>query len=158
MNLYLDIETDFDRQITIIGLYARDLGVIQLSQPDISRTALLRVLPRTARLYTFNGFCFDLPCIKAALNVDLRSRFESIDLRFVCQRLGWRGGQKHIEQQLGIERKLPGLDGRDAIQLWSRWSRWRDQAALTTLFQYNREDLLNMSRIRAAVRRTGVGC
>jgi hypothetical protein len=82
-------------------------------------------------------------------------RYESVDLRHCCARAGWTGGQKAIERQLGFTRKQPGMDGRDAQQLWSRYIDGADERALASLLLYNREDVLNMIRIRAALRRCG---
>src|SRR5262249_2563360 len=105
------------------------------------------VLPTTGTLYTYNGHCFDLTCLRRQLGLDLRACFASVDLRWVCQRQGLRGGQKLIEKRLGHQRQLPELEGRDAILLWARYQRG-DRTALATLLNYNREDLPGMMFIR----------
>jgi hypothetical protein len=106
-------------------------------------------LPRSATIYTFNGHCFDLPVIKGQLGIDLRQRYESVDLRYVCKQRGLTGGQKLIERRLGIGRELPGMDGRDALYLWQKYQQHGDEDALKLLLAYNREDVLNLARIRA---------
>lgn len=156
MSLYLDIETDFHFRITVVGIYERSWGFVQLVNPNISRMKILRSLPKVKRLFTFNGHCFDLPHIKKQYEIDLRDRYESIDLRYVCKDVGWVGGQKAIEKKLRLRRKLPGLDGLDAIRLWDKFNYHKDGNALKTLLYYNREDIMNMVRIRAALRRRGI--
>lgn len=156
MSVYLDIETDRRGRIAVSGFYARGTGLVQLIGRDVTAAGLLRSLPRHRLLFTFNGHSFDLPLIKKQLGLDLRLRYTTVDLRHSCARAGWRGGQKLIERHLGIDRKLPGLDGRDAVRLWSSFADGGDASALESLLVYNREDVMNMVRIRAALRREGV--
>lgn len=144
--LYLDIETDWSRRITVIGLCHRG-RFRQLVGGAITAAGLQRSLPRSATLYTFNGHCFDLPVIRQQLGVDLRQRYRSVDLRYACKERGLTGGQKAIELRLGIGRGLPGMDGRDAIWLWQRYQDTGDEAALRLLLGYNREDVMNLARI-----------
>ncbi len=159
MSLYLDIETDWARQITVIGLYHRD-RFRQLVGREVTAARLQRLLPRSATIYTFNGHCFDLPVIKGQLGIDLRQRYQSVDLRYACKRQGLTGGQKLIEQQLGIARRLPGMDGRDALYLWQRYQDYGDEQALKLLLAYNREDVLNLARINQCLAggNDGRGC
>jgi uncharacterized protein YprB with RNaseH-like and TPR domain len=156
VSVYLDIETDGGGRIVVVGFYARGSGLVQLVGRDVTPSGLLRSLPACRRLFTFNGHSFDLPLIRRRLGLDLRLRYQSIDLRHCCARAGWRGGQKAIERRLGIVRRLPGLDGRDALVFWSRYHEGGDAQALSTLLLYNREDVMNMVKIRAALRRAGV--
>jgi uncharacterized protein YprB with RNaseH-like and TPR domain len=124
--------------------------------PEVSPWHLVRALPDASRLFTFNGHSFDLPVIRKQLGIDLRARFDSVDLRHVCRRAGWTGGLKAIERRLGVGRRLPDVDGRDAQRLWARFRARGDDEALRLLLLYNREDVLNMVRVRAALRRSGV--
>jgi len=156
MSLYLDIETDYENQISVIGLYERSIGLVQLVGDRVTYHRLVRALPEVDHLFTFNGNSFDLPRIRKQLRLDLPQRFDSIDLRWECYRVGWTGGQKAIEARIGIKRKLPGLDGRHAQYLWHRFKTLGDQNALEKLLLYNREDIMNMIRIRSALRRKGV--
>lgn len=153
MGLYLDIETDWDREITVIGLYHHARGFQQLAGREITAQRLLAQLPDTKRIYTFNGHCFDLPVIRQRLGIDLRERYRSVDLRYRCKERGLTGGQKEIERRLGIGRALPGLDGRDAIQLWQNYRDSEDEGSLSLLLKYNREDVMNLVRIRSLVDR-----
>src|SRR3954453_4698132 len=104
-------------------------------------------MPVAGTLYTYNRHCFDLTCLRQQLVLDLRACLASVDLRWVCQRRGLRGGQKAIEKRLGHRRQLPDLDGRDALRLWARFQRG-DRAALATLLKYNSEDPHGMMVIR----------
>ena len=153
--IYLDVETTWSRELTVIGLWSREAGYSQLVGGEITRAALRRSLPRDARLVTFNGHSFDLPVIRKQLSLDLRSEFESMDLRWIAQRCGLNGGQKAIERRIQFRRKLEGLDGRDAVRLWKQYEDGAEQA-LETLLRYNREDLDGMRAIAAHLMERGV--
>jgi len=153
MSLYLDIETNYSGEITVIGMYAKSIGLVQLVRPNISADELLNALPKVKRLYTYNGHCFDLPVIRKQFGVNLREHYESIDLRFACQRIGWKGGLKKVEQQLGIDRKLPGMDGMAALWLWEQYWIENDKSALKTLLTYNKEDVMNLIAVRQALKK-----
>jgi uncharacterized protein YprB with RNaseH-like and TPR domain len=157
MSLYLDIETSFHGRITVIGFYSRSTGLVQMVAPEISKGLLMRALPGARKLYTFNGHCFDLPVIQRELGLRLRSAYDSRDLRFIGNRLGLFGGLKALEKKLGIPRRLPDLDGMDAMRLWEQ-HRWGDEEALTTLLAYNREDVMNMILLRRELRAMGAPC
>jgi uncharacterized protein YprB with RNaseH-like and TPR domain len=145
--VFLDVETEWDRTLTVVGFRSSATGLVQLVGSEITARRLQRELPKSGRLYTFNGHAFDLPCILAGTGVDLRSMFESHDLRWVCHRAGLRGGQKAVEARLGYVRNLVGLDGRDAIRLWRR-SCCGDHGARRKLLAYNAEDLEGLAFIR----------
>jgi uncharacterized protein YprB with RNaseH-like and TPR domain len=61
------------------------------------------------------------------------------------RRLGYRGGLKNIEKQLGIGREsdVYGMDGHDAVMLWKAYQ-WGDQEALDRLVKYNTADIVNL--------------
>ena len=52
---YLDIETSWEKTITIIGIYRSGEGTTQLIAPDINRENLLQALEGAERLFTYNG-------------------------------------------------------------------------------------------------------
>ncbi len=64
----------------------------------------------------------------------------------------WRknlyGGLKSLERQLGIERRLVGIDGYEAVKLWWRYVDSFDLDALNTLLQYNKEDVVNLKSLK----------
>ncbi len=152
--LVLDIETDWYRQITVLGFRSSSTGLVQLVGDEVTRRRLLRELPRRAILFTYNGHCFDLPIIRSQLGVDLRETFDSHDLRFVCQRAGLKGGLKAVEHRIGVRRKLRGLDGWDAIALWSAFEEG-NRTALKKLLGYNAEDLAGLRAIRRYLKARG---
>lgn len=147
MRAYLDIETAFDGSITVIGIYRTDLGTIQLVGGGITDLALYEALDGSRTLVTFNGTGFDLPIIRKRMYVDLKLDFEHCDLLHVCRKRGLRGGLKKVEIAMGIERDTAGMSGWDAPRLWNLYETNDDQAALQTLLDYNREDVVNLATL-----------
>ena len=147
IEVYLDVETNLWRELTVVGFRSSVTGVVQLVGPEITARRLRKELPREGRLFTYNGHCFDISCIRNQLGMDLRHQFESLDLRWICQRIGLMGGQKRIEKRIGHRRKYSGLDVLDAIRLWSEYESG-DQEALALLLRYNSEDLAGLIRIK----------
>ncbi|HMP42087.1 MAG TPA: ribonuclease H-like domain-containing protein [Roseiflexaceae bacterium] len=144
---YLDIETTFEQSISLIGIYRRDIGTIQLIGGGISDLALYRALEGVQTLVTFNGSGFDLPVIRKRLYVDLRQDYAHCDLMYVCRRHGLRAGLEKIEERIGIWRSTAGISGWDAPRLWHRYEMTGDRTALRTLLDYNREDVINLARL-----------
>ena len=92
---------------------------------------------------SFNGIQFDVPF----LNKFFRERFERphLDLRFILQSLGYRGGLKKIERVLGLDRKeLADVGGYGAVLLWEHYKTTDNPQALETLLAYNALDVLNL--------------
>ncbi|GBD95205.1 MAG TPA: exonuclease [Nitrospirae bacterium] len=152
---YLDIETTglspFTGKLTVIGLYieeGNDNGIMQLVGDEISSSKLIQMMKNITMLYTYNGARFDLPFIKAKLNVDLTQYCRHKDLMYACWQRNLYGGLKGVERQLGIERKLPDVDGRIAIELWHNYKRYGHRDSLARLLKYNEEDVLNLREIR----------
>lgn len=97
-------------------------------------------------IVTFNGKTFDLPFLRDAMG--LRLGQPHIDLRYVMRALGYRGGLKAIERQLGIERgELHDVDGYAAVLLWHQYRRTGNPRALETLLAYNICDVLNLETL-----------
>jgi uncharacterized protein YprB with RNaseH-like and TPR domain len=140
---YLDIETSFAGEITVIGIFRPPDDLIQIVHPDISQDAVLEALDGADEVITYWGHRFDLPVIARMLGVNLRDRFESRDLADHCHRHGLYGGLKVVEQVLGIARQSDGIDGMDAMRLWDRWRRG-DMEALKVLLRYNEDDVVNL--------------
>ena len=149
MKAYLDIETSFGGAITVVGLYAADRGIIQLVGRTVSDLAVWRALEGVETICTYNGSRFDLPMIRRRLGLDLAREFRSHDLMYDCWRHGLFGGLKRVEEQLGIARGSKGIDGWDAMRLWSRFEDGCDEEALSMLLSYNRDDVLNLPVLEA---------
>jgi uncharacterized protein YprB with RNaseH-like and TPR domain len=152
---YLDIETTglFPKYsyITVIGILMDDIReerFIQLIGKEITTFNLLYVLKDIDTIFTYNGSKFDLPFIKEKLDIDLEDYFSHVDLMYLCQRKGLYGGLKIVERKLGIERRLKNIDGRTAVDLWYRYISYNDPYALSILLEYNREDVMNLKKIR----------
>ena len=65
-----------------------------------------------------------------------------------CWRCNLFGGFKSVEKKLGINRKLIELDGYEAVRLWWRYINYFDQNALKILLEYNKEDVINLKKLR----------
>ena len=149
MRAYLDIETTFGGNISVIGIYRADNGTLQLVGGGVNDVNLYEALAGATTLVTFNGSSFDLPVIKRRLYSDLKSEFAHCDLLYVCRRRGLRGGLKVVEQRLGIMRETAGITGWDAPRLWQRYESRGDERALSTLLRYNRDDVVNLALLEA---------
>lgn len=151
MKAYLDIETSFEGAITVVGLYATDRGLIQLVDPHISDVTVWQALEGVETICTYNGSRFDLPVIRRRLGLDLCAAFQSRDLMYACWRHGLFGGLKRVEEQLRIPRRSKGIDGMEAMRLWSRYENEADNTALQSLLMYNGEDVLNLPVLEARI-------
>ncbi len=145
---YLDIEsTGLDREldaITTIALY--DGRRIRTYVQGENLEAFAVDIREYDLLVTYNGKCFDLPFIESAMNIRLPQAH--IDLRYLLHSLGYRGGLKGCERQLGLGRgDLDGVDGFFAVLLWRDYRRSGRRAALETLLAYNIEDVVNLEAL-----------
>lgn len=151
---FFDIETTglspgFDL-VTVIGLYDGERFQAFVRGRNLEDFPV--VAARYPLLVSYNGATFDVPFLQAAF-----PRFEPrahLDLRYPLARLGYRGGLKEIEREVGIRRPghLAELDGFDAVRLWHRHERG-DRQALDTLIAYTREDVVNLAALADVVRR-----
>ncbi len=97
-------------------------------------------------LVTYNGKSFDVPFIESYFEIKLNHAH--IDLRYVLKSLGYSGGLKGCEKQLGIDRGgLDGVDGYFAVLLWDDYLQNSNQKALETLLAYNIEDVVNLEAL-----------
>jgi uncharacterized protein YprB with RNaseH-like and TPR domain len=149
VSAYLDIETAFDGSITVIGIFRPDFGTIQLVGAGVTDVNIYRALEGVTTIYTYNGGSFDLPVIRRRLHVDLKQDFQHHDLMRDCWKQGLKGGLKKVELTIGIARATAGLTGWDAPKLWYRYETIGDLAALDLLLRYNRDDVINLPRLRA---------
>jgi uncharacterized protein len=173
---YLDIETNYigkfksddqrfyrdskNHLITVLGvrLFGKnDDQFIQLFDQEISKHKLLEILRPVTKLVTYNGRSipdtlkrrvgFDFPVIAAQLGIILDEEFNHTDLCPECWKRGLYGGQKKVEQILGLERKLPGKDGAWAMEAYRSHIKTGDQETLNELLAYNREDVFMLREI-----------
>jgi uncharacterized protein YprB with RNaseH-like and TPR domain len=144
--VYLDIETSGGYQgmdeITLIGIY--DGREVQSFVSGVNLSDFELAIADCDLIITFNGTSFDLPCIRRSFpNITLPETH--IDLRFLLKKLGYQGGLKRIEKEVGIQREtsVDGMNGFDAVRLW-RAHLWGDPAALDLLIRYNTADIVDL--------------
>ena len=152
---YIDIETTgFSRyffDLTVVGIGMEKGGeveVLQFIESDLCDYKLLKALKGVDEIYSYNGSRFDLPFIEAKLQLNLNSCFRHTDLMYHCWRNDLTGGLKVVERKLGIKRKLQGVDGYIAVQLWWEYVNNNDKRALQILLDYNKEDVVNLKVLR----------
>jgi len=149
MKAYLDIETSFGGEITVVGIFCPPDRLIQLVGDEVNWTNLWNALDGVTKILTYNGVRFDLPVIKRAIKLDLSKYFECRDLMYDCWQRNLYGGLKRVEEQLGIERASKGIDGLEAMRLWERFRLYGDAEALQVLLAYNRDDVKNLFHLEA---------
>lgn len=147
--VYLDIETNGGRgegSTTIVGLYDGDEFNCLVKGKNLHH--LPEIISQYKMMITFHGRAFDIPV--------LRNEFPGIsfpgihlDLCPTLKQLGFKGGLKKIEDQLGIVRAEPtqGMTGFDAVRLWRLYQRTDNKEALEMLIAYNKEDVVNLKSL-----------
>jgi uncharacterized protein len=173
---YLDIETNYvgaytsdddrffrDSQnhlITVLGVRTIDKDddqFVQLFDKEVTRPMLDEILHGTKKIVTYNGRSlpdsikrrvgFDFPVIAAQLGIVLDKEFQHTDLCPECWRRDLYGGQKKIEQKLGLQRKLPGKDGAWAMEAYRLYVKTGDARHRSELLAYNREDIFMLREL-----------
>ncbi|RJX31154.1 MAG: exonuclease [Desulfurivibrio sp.] len=142
---YLDIETNGQEvgqcEITTIALY--DGRAIRTYVQGRNLEQFVDDIDDYEVIVTYSGKNFDVPVIESCLRTRLNQ--VHIDLRYILARLGYRGGLKGCERQLGINRlDLDGVDGYWAVLLWQEFARSGNARALQTLLAYNVADAVNL--------------
>lgn len=151
--VFLDIETtglsQYYDHTTLIGLADVNRYHLYTKGDDIGPIA--DILARATCVVTFNGTMFDLKFLQKEFP-DLRVPKAHVDLRFFGLRVGLRGSQKYIEQQLGFARPsaVSTVRGETAPLLWHRFTRG-DMEAGQRLIEYNHSDIEGMKCIFDAI-------
>lgn len=144
---YIDIETTGlgpGCDITTISLY--DGNQVRTYVNGINLDDFVEDVADIGVFISFNGLSFDIPIIEHYFRIELRQAH--LDLRYVLSRMGFKGGLKKCERQLGINRgSLDGIDGSFAVLLWREYERTGSEQALETLLAYNIEDTVNLERL-----------
>ena len=146
--VYLDIETTgLDRHfndITTIALY--DGKTIQTYVQEQNLDNFIEDIQKYKVIVTYNGKSFDVPFLEYYFKIRLDQAH--IDLRYVLYSLGFRGGLKGCERQLGMDRDdLKDIDGFFAVLLWEDYQRSGDQKTLDTLLAYNVKDTVTLENL-----------
>jgi len=145
---FLDIETtglglpgDY---ITSIALY--DGGQVRTFVHGDNLEAFPDAIAPYRLIVTYNGKSFDVPFIRRYLRLPMRQAH--IDLMYVLRSLGYRGGLKGCEHQLGLDRgDLEGVDGYFAVLLWHDYLENGNERALETMLAYNVLDVVNLETL-----------
>jgi uncharacterized protein len=145
---YLDIETTglsrYGETITTIALYDGKSIFHYVNDRNLDD------FPEDLRQYkvivTYNGKNFDVPFIENTFGIKLNQAH--IDLRYILAGLGYKGGLKSCENQLGFYRgDLADIDGFFAVLLWLDYRNNGNQKALETLLAYNIQDVLTLENL-----------
>ncbi|WP_440765197.1 ribonuclease H-like domain-containing protein [Natronorubrum sp. DTA7] len=149
---FLDIETTgLDascNDVTTVSVHRGGETKTFVQGRDLTSQRLEDELEASSLLVTFNGQRFDVPFLETCYDIDVAT--PHVDLMYPCKKIGLDGGLKAIEKDLGIDRDMPDLSGRDAVRLWHEYERG-DEAALETLVEYNRADTKNMEPLMEIV-------
>lgn len=146
--LYLDIETtglnEYHDHITTIATY--DGTKVNHYVHGENLDDFIQDLAPYDMLVTYNGKTFDIPVIERSFGCAIEKTH--LDLRYILRNLGFSGGLKSCERQLGVDRgELVGVDGFFAVLLWQEYRRSGDPKALETLLAYNIQDVVNLETL-----------
>ncbi|HHT9124954.1 MAG TPA: ribonuclease H-like domain-containing protein [Candidatus Brocadiia bacterium] len=139
---FLDIETTglsaYYSDITLIGIFDGKDAKTYIAGKNLD--SFVEDIKQYDLMVTFNGTLFDAPFIATKFSDFVPP--PHIDLRFLLKRLGYSGGLKKVERQLGVMRPegIKDLNGFDAVILWNRYMRG-DIDALDLLIEYNLADV-----------------
>jgi hypothetical protein len=146
--VFLDIETtglSLSSPITMVGIYDGVRVHSLIRGMGLTRDNLQAILGKAGMIVTFNGASFDLPVIESQFP-GVIPQVPHVDLRYPLRRLGYAGGLKRIEVDLGIERdkRIAYMTGENAVYLWKLWEKHGRRNALDLLIEYNSEDCRNL--------------
>ena len=146
--VYLDIETTgldrYYQSITTIALY--DGREIKSYVQGQNLDDFIEHIQQYKVIVSYNGKSFDIPFIENFFNIKLNHAH--IDLRYILYNLGFRGGLKGVERQLGNDRgDLRDVDGFFAVLLWDEYQKTGNQKVLDTLLAYNVQDTITLENL-----------
>lgn len=173
---YLDIETNYignytsddDRffrdsskhLITVLGVRLIDKKTdefVQLFDKEVTKARLLDTLDGTKKIITYNGRSipdpiknrvgFDFPVIAAQLGIVLDKNFKHLDLCPECWKHDLYGGQKKVEQKLGLKRTFPERHGAWAMEVYRHYVQTGEEKLRNELLAYNREDVFMLREL-----------
>lgn len=146
LTAYVDIETTGLSApgdiITTIALY--DGNQIRTYVKGKNLNQFPDDISRYKVIVTYNGKTFDVPFIERYFGIKMDQAH--LDLRYILHSLGYSGGLKSCEKQLGIGRKgaLADVDGFFAVLLWNEYVKSGNTRVLETQLSYNIEDAVNL--------------
>lgn len=145
---YVDIETTglegWCNKITTIALYDGQAVHTYVNGQNLGD--FVRDIEQFKIIVTYNGRCFDVPFIEQYFRIRLDQ--VHLDLRYLLKSLGFSGGLKGCERQMGIDRgELRDIDGYYAVILWQEYMMTGNQKSLETLIEYNSADARNLETL-----------
>ena len=144
---FLDIETTgfspYAADITMISLLHKGRNYLFIKGQNLKK--IISLLGDIKLLVTFCGSSFDIPFLLEAFRIE-QLPCPHIDLRWQSYYLGWSGGLKNIELQLGLKRpkKYQEMSGREAVELWNKFCQDKDEQSLNRLKAYSLLDALSL--------------
>jgi len=151
--VFLDIETSgYYGDVTVVGLYDGEDTKILVKGINLNGKAIREELEKHKLIVTFNGSSFDLPVLERYYPGCIPF-LPHLDLRWACQKIGYTGGLKKIEREMGIARpdELEDISGADAVSLWNAYRSSGKRKYLDKLVAYNEEDIINLQPITERV-------
>ncbi|PSG98592.1 MAG: exonuclease [Nanohaloarchaea archaeon SW_7_43_1] len=146
---FFDIETtglDKSRnRVTTIAFHRNGETRTLVRGQNLTRENIQREISNSSMLVTFNGKKFDQPFLEHSFDLDVDTTH--LDLMYPCKRIGLSGGLKKIEKQIGIDRDLEDVDGREAVRLWKKYENKNNEDALDKLVEYNGYDARNLQEL-----------
>jgi len=146
---FFDIETtglDKSRnKVTTIAFHRNGETRTLIRGQNLTRENIQREISNSSMLVTFNGKKFDQPFLEHSFDLDIDT--PHLDLMYPCKRIGLSGGLKKIEKQIGIDRDLGDIDGREAVRLWKKYENKNNEDALDKLVEYNGYDARNLQEL-----------
>lgn len=143
---FLDIETSgYYGDITVVGIYDGRETKTMVKGKNLNPHLLAELLQQYKMIVTFNGSSFDLPVINRYYPNTIPT-IAHLDLRHLLAKLGYNGGLKSIEKQLGIRRaeEVRDVNGSDAVYFWNMYKATGKEKYLELLVKYNEEDIINL--------------
>ncbi|MCE5195448.1 MAG: ribonuclease H-like domain-containing protein [Nitrospiraceae bacterium] len=155
----LDIETngfmpDKGGYATMVGLYNGYDYKCFIKGIDLTAENLMNELSAYKYLITFYGVAFDIPFLLRTMP-DLKFDIPHFDLCFSAKKIGFTGGFKKLEEELGVKRdeSVKGMNGYDAVRIWEYYIRTANKEHLDLLKIYNKEDTVNLHNIADTIYR-----
>lgn len=143
-NLFIDAEWFLNQKIYLIG-YAYNLSnCYQLHDLTLNRWAFATILKDVDAIYCFGP---DIGMLEKYFNVDLKTYYYCFNLLGIIRRIepGLPSYKlADLESWVGIERETMQYKS----NIWQLHSDWQNPFKRQLAMKYNREDVLNMIRVK----------
>ena len=151
-----------NHRITVLGVRMMDGEsdeLVQLFDKEVTRARLVEALAGTKKIVTYNGRSipdaiknrvgFDFPVIAAQLGIVLDKEFAHVDLCPECWKRNLYGGQKKVEQKLGLKRQFPDREGAWAMEAYRAYMKTGEERLRSELLAYNKEDIFMLRELES---------